>query len=335
MTHNAIAKCVVRLSKRPWMICQAMTVRMKTDAAHHASLPENRLERIGLDMFNAVARWWIAFPLVALLVAPISAQDRINESAREIPVAYDVDIVVVGGGTGAVATAVTAAAKGAKVFLAAPYPYLGDDMTATLRMWLEEGETPTATLAKKIFQDNVKPLHDPDRLQFTYAADVPSNRIHRDTNPPRLLTDGNWGDPAKQSVQYDENATITADLGKAQSVRGVHVKAFYRSGGFNVQQVTVSVSDDGKAYRKIAVIGNDAPEDVTSLDAEFDVKARYVKFFVEKPADIERMLLGEIEIIGPPNKNAPRLPQPPPRPMHVKVSLDDVLLAAGVKYLYS
>ena len=58
----------------------------------------------------------------------------VNETAREIPVAYEVDVVVVGGGTGAVSAAVTAAERGAKVFLAAPHPYLGDDMTATLRL---------------------------------------------------------------------------------------------------------------------------------------------------------------------------------------------------------
>ncbi|MBN1588045.1 MAG: FAD-dependent oxidoreductase, partial [Pirellulales bacterium] len=77
----------------------------------------------------------------------------VNESARGIPVAYRTDVVVVGGGTGAVAAAVAAAESGASVFLAAPYPYLGDDMTATLRLWLEEGETPVAPLAKRIFRD--------------------------------------------------------------------------------------------------------------------------------------------------------------------------------------
>ena len=41
-----------------------------------------------------------------------AAAERVNESAREIPVAYDVDVVVVGGGTGAVAAAVAAAKTG-------------------------------------------------------------------------------------------------------------------------------------------------------------------------------------------------------------------------------
>ena len=54
----------------------------------------------------------------------------------DIPVAYSVDVVVVGGSTGAVSAAEAASRSGAKVFLAAPRPYLGDDLTATLRLWL-------------------------------------------------------------------------------------------------------------------------------------------------------------------------------------------------------
>ena len=41
----------------------------------------------------------------------------VNESARQIPVAYSVDVVVVGGGTGAVSAAVAAKQAGAKVII--------------------------------------------------------------------------------------------------------------------------------------------------------------------------------------------------------------------------
>ena len=83
------------------------------------------------------------------LPAQLSAQDTVpavRESARGIPVAYETDVVVVGGSTGAVSAAVAAAKTGARVFLAAPQPYLGDDMTATMRVWLEEGEIPASPL---------------------------------------------------------------------------------------------------------------------------------------------------------------------------------------------
>ena len=78
------------------------------------------------------------------------AADRpaaVLESARDIPVAYDVDVVVVGGSTGAVSAAVAAKEAGAKVFLLAPRPYLGEDMCETRRLWLEEDEKPASPLA--------------------------------------------------------------------------------------------------------------------------------------------------------------------------------------------
>jgi len=80
-----------------------------------------------------------------------SAGPSIVEGAREIPIAYDVDVVVVGGSTRAAAAAVAARESGASVFLAAQRPYLGEDMCATYRLWLEDGEEPTTPLAKAIF----------------------------------------------------------------------------------------------------------------------------------------------------------------------------------------
>lgn len=75
------------------------------------------------------------------------------ESAREIPVAAEVDVVVVGGTVGAVAAAVEAAENDAKVLLIAPRNYLGEDRCATLRLWLEEDETPSGKLGQAIFGD--------------------------------------------------------------------------------------------------------------------------------------------------------------------------------------
>jgi len=94
---------------------------------------------------------------ISATVAAAEAPPRVAESARRIPVVYDVDVVVVGGSTGGVSAAVAAAQAGAKVFLAAPRPYLGEDMCATLRLWLEEGETPASPLARQIFSVQDEP----------------------------------------------------------------------------------------------------------------------------------------------------------------------------------
>src|SRR5208283_4925107 len=106
----------------------------------------------------------------------------------------------------------------AKTFLVAPYPYLVDDMTATLRLWLEEGETPTSALACKLFQSRPQTDADPNCLSFTYQTDRPSAAPHKDTSPPSRLTSGQWDDPVHQSVQYAGDVTITADLGQVKQI---------------------------------------------------------------------------------------------------------------------
>lgn len=78
-----------------------------------------------------------------------------------IPVAYSVDVVVVGGSTWAVSAAVAAARAGARVFLAAPRSYLGEDLCATLRLQLDDGVVPTTPLGRMLFADGpaARPLH--------------------------------------------------------------------------------------------------------------------------------------------------------------------------------
>lgn len=92
--------------------------------------------------------------LVCLFAAAVLPAGTVPlESARNIPVAEEVDVVVAGGSTGAVAAAVAAAETGARVFLVAPQAYLGEDLCATMRLWLEPDETPEAPLARKLFSD--------------------------------------------------------------------------------------------------------------------------------------------------------------------------------------
>lgn len=274
---------------------------------------------------------------------PVAAQSQaavVNQSARRIPVAEEVDVVVVGGSTGAVAAAVAAAEAGAEVFLLAPYPYLGEDMTATLRLWLEPGEVPRAPLAQRIFDDPGRGVPSPDALRFTYQASLPSAGAHRDTDPPSLLCDGRFGDPASQSVQYDGDVTIDADLGSLQPVREVRVVVYCRAGGtrpdggFNVEQLAISTSRDGELWQEDAVLeGREPSGDYYVLAAPVGREARYVKISARKPRQLARILLGEIEILGPMPEGASPAAAPP-RPMHVKKVLDEALLAAGVKYLY-
>jgi flavin-dependent dehydrogenase len=75
----------------------------------------------------------------------------VDELAKAIPVVHDVDVVVVGGSSAGVAAAVAAARAGASVFVAAPRPYLGEDLCASYRLWLEPHEAPTCELARRLF----------------------------------------------------------------------------------------------------------------------------------------------------------------------------------------
>lgn len=95
--------------------------------------------------------------LIALTASGLSS---IQQSPRQIPLAYDVDVLVVGGSTRGVAAAVAAKQAGASVFLASRRPYLGGDMCASYRLWLEPGEQPTTPLSTAIFEKGTPtPMH--------------------------------------------------------------------------------------------------------------------------------------------------------------------------------
>jgi hypothetical protein len=307
---------------------------------------------------KSVTRLQEAF-MVALIAGSAFA-GTVTESARDIPVAYEVDVVVVGGSTGAVSAAVAAAESGAKVFLAAPRPYLGDDMCASLRLWLEAGETPASPLAKSIFSDNVPsggaaapqsaPVADPNAVAFIYTASLPSAATHADSKPPSKLTDGLFGSPNTQSVQYNGDVTIMCDAGKPQELKSVRMVLFHRDGSdFVPETVTVRAGLEKNALKEVGVLkcGNAQNEQVV-VSTPINAQARYVEFAVKRADAANRVLIGEIVLVGP--GGTPQAAPPPAqaapaaaaatachslvRPMHVKKTLDESLLAAKVNFLY-
>jgi len=86
-----------------------------------------------------------------LALAAGGACGGIVEEPRELAVLQEVDVLVLGGGSGAVQAAEKAAAKGASVFLAAPRPYLGDDIAGTLRLRLAGDAAPQTELCKALY----------------------------------------------------------------------------------------------------------------------------------------------------------------------------------------
>jgi len=276
-----------------------------------------------------------------LVAGQAEAGGRVRESARRLPVAYDVDVVVVGGSTGAVAAAVAAAEQGARVFLAAPRTYLGEDLCATLRLWLEPGETPADPLAKALFGPAASRRAAFDNvLPFTCEADKPASAKHPDTTPPSRLSDGRWGNPQAESVQYDGDVGLTCDLAKAQPIDKAHLMVFHR-GDFQVRRVVVSTSDDKRQWTQVAAIDNPHREQqdkraaALPLSAAVGRKARYVRLAVERAEGSARLLLGEI-VLTAPQQEAPAAEARHSlvTPFHVKRTLDQALLDAKVQFLF-
>lgn len=264
----------------------------------------------------------------------------VEESARQIPVAANVDVVVIGGQTGAVSAAVEAAKAGAKVFLLAPHNYLGDDMTATLQLWLEPGETADTPLARQIYSgDTGQSRGDPYRLDCNYTTDKQSIKPHQDTDPPTMLTSGHWGDAVRESLQFDGDVRIVADIGDRREIGGIRVVTYVQKGGRSARagRVTVFTSDDHRRWRQAAVLEGGKPggaADLQTFFAPLKAEAHYVRFDVTKAADAKRLLLAQVEVLGKESSATAQKFPDRPRPLHVKKVLDDALLHAGVEYLY-
>ncbi|MCK5803653.1 MAG: FAD-dependent oxidoreductase [Lentisphaeria bacterium] len=274
--------------------------------------------------------------LLPLLCAATLSAASVPESAREIPVAHDVDVVVVGGTSAGVCAAVAAAQAGAKVFLAAPRPYLGEDLCATYRLWLELGEIPKTPLAKAMF---LRP--DMDRgMDFTYKTSLPSVDRHQDTDPPRMLNDGCWQSGFNQSVQYDGEVVIDVDLGKIAPLHEIRAMIFQSTGNFDIPRIEVSASTDGNAYTALTTLTNrefgKGAYVTKPLELRSVVKgrARHLRFAVRKGPKASRVLIGELRIFEQKTKSA----LPPgvimATPMAIKLALDGALLKAGVPFLY-
>jgi hypothetical protein len=269
----------------------------------------------------------------------------VRESARNIPVAYQSDVVVVGGSTGAVSAAVAAAKAGAKVFLAAPRPYLGEDMCATLRLWLEASEIPESPLAKKLFaapSDKAQPFDPQCLVDFRYEADRPSSPIHSDTEVPSRLGDRAYDSASRESVQYDGDVTLTVDLPQEQEIAQVGVMAYQRKGDFRVGTVTVYTSDDKKEWRQVGAVKN-APaqqeekrDECVPLLTAVSGKTRYLRLALKQSPDAKRILLGEIVVLGPRPAASSGVPvlRLVATPMQIKKALDEALLEAKVDFLY-
>ncbi len=289
-------------------------------------------------------RWFLC--IVIVIGSSLLSAKTVNEPARDIPVIADTDIVVVGGASAGITAALEAAKNGARVFVAAPRPYLGEDLCGTYRLWLEPDEIPQTDLEKKLFEKPVVVTPLPS-IPFAYTASIASASKHPDTKTPSLLADGKFSSASNQSVQYDGDVQLIIDLGKSRTIGRVWIMAYQRNADFEVAGAKIYFSEDQSQWKFMDEVTNDKlgqgdfEDHPIELSWQGDRTApRYIRLDIHKTASASRILLGEI-IIEPQEKSTPRSvedssKQPPimVRPMQVKYALESALIDAGVSFLY-
>jgi len=91
---------------------------------------------------------------VTIALSPLSthAGNKIVESKKSLPLAYDVDVVVAGGTLAGVEAACAAADAGASVLVVESRPYLGYDLCGNQKLWLDADEKPQTQIAQSLFK---------------------------------------------------------------------------------------------------------------------------------------------------------------------------------------
>ena len=273
-------------------------------------------------------RSWV----VGAFVGVWGAQAGIVEPEKALPWVQDVDVVVVGGSSGAIAAACKAAASGAKVFVVAPRPYLGEDMAGTLRLRLEDGDDSRSPLKKAMFAMKARSAS----LAFTYRTDRKAVAPHADPSGVRLC-DGKWMDAATESAQFDGDVAVTLDLGRVVPVDELVANVFEREGegGFCTGGIDVQGSADGRAWSPVGRTSSREPTDMhecVALTVPVRGDYRFLKVLVSVGEGYKRQLLGELSAYPSGSSSEEKLSDQT-TPIRVKKALDQALLNAHIPFL--
>ena len=189
------------------------------------------------------------------------------QSARKIPVAYDVDVLVIGGSLAAVAAAVEAKKAGAKVFLAAQEPYLGEDVCGTFRLWTDDTTVTNTALGMKIFGGG---LPTPMHIKRTLDHELIDNNIDflYSCYVTDILTNEN-GQPA--------GVVISNRSGRQAILAKTLVDATPRAMAARMASAHFGAYPAGKQTFKFTVIGNKLKE-IPGLSGKIHDKQVQLKF---------------------------------------------------------
>ncbi|MDI9383295.1 MAG: FAD-dependent oxidoreductase [Verrucomicrobiota bacterium] len=286
--------------------------------------------------------------LLGNLICPIHAQEPATVQANQgqAPVIANVDVLIVGGTSGAVGAAIEAAEQGAEVFLIAPKTYLGEDICGTSRLWMPTRTSETAdSLESALVSSFIRKAASGPRIEIpSYSADLPSASVHPDSKPPRKLTDGGGRSASNESVQYDGDVTLVTDLGKIQPIGRLAIHAYQRDNDFEVDEVVFSLSLDGKQWTALQPVPNpkrDAggfegdPIEIATDELTAGTTARFVQAKVRRTPEASRLLLAEFTVHAPtPEQAEPEEFVLGLAPMRIKTLFEKALMDSGVQYLY-
>jgi ribulose 1,5-bisphosphate synthetase/thiazole synthase len=254
------------------------------------------------------------------------------ESEKALPLVQDVDVVVVGGSSGAVAAACKAAAAGAKVFVVAPRPYLGEDMAGKLRLLAEADDDTRCALKKDMFK---APAARPPSLPFTYKASSTPDKKHADKRND-VLNDGRFLDSAGDSVQFNGDVEIALDLGAIMEVGEFVASVFERDGDFATGEIQVQGSADGKSWTPLGASServSGANHECAVLTVPLKGKVRHLKVQARVAKGSARQLLGEFYVYPAKDPAAGASVSDRTTPLKVKKALDVALLNANIPFL--
>ncbi|MEX2536986.1 MAG: FAD-dependent oxidoreductase [Trueperaceae bacterium] len=94
----------------------------------------------------------------------------VHYTSRELPFLFDGDAVVLGGSFAGISAALKLATAGLSVALVEPRTYLGREVTATLRPWLNVGSQDCLPEPVESF---VERLRDAPASEVSFAEEIP------------------------------------------------------------------------------------------------------------------------------------------------------------------
>ncbi len=301
----------------------------------------------------------VAIAAIGMMPVVVAKPATVVESARNVPVAAEVDVVVAGGSVGGVAAALAARESGASVFLAGGSPYLGEDMAGTLELGLAPGETPDDPLAKELWAASSDTVHYAYKFN---RPQPPGPWIYRNDGSDKLSEPGVPPSPS-DTVLFESDVTARCILDESVRVSRIEALVMERYGmateGVHVTNrtnmmpatakgpmtaqtagVTATVADgplkgrtfvltrqpktwqcEGDYYRGRATVVTYACD----VDSELhDVNVSFAKGPAAKHQLITRIWF---------HRTGAMRTSVPPSPLKVKRTLDAALVKAGVSFL--